>query len=108
MASLLLGGCGVASPAACPADLPAACPSPAPSFDGSVHDVIVRRCAICHGPNGENPGRPLETYEQIVPQRSEMLSQVYACRMPPPGAAPPTESERLALLGWLVCGAPNN
>jgi len=37
-----------------------------------------------------------------------VLTQVYSCRMPQPGAAPLTEAERAALLGWLVCGAPND
>jgi hypothetical protein len=36
------------------------------------------------------------------------LNQVYACNMPPGSAAQPTVQEREALLGWLVCGAPQN
>ena len=38
-----------------------------------------------------------------------MLDQVYACAMPPSDAGVTLSlEEREALLGWLVCNAPNN
>jgi hypothetical protein len=37
-----------------------------------------------------------------------VLTEVYACQMPPVDADPLSATERQALLAWLVCGAPNN
>ena len=38
-----------------------------------------------------------------------MLGQLVGCVMPPPDAGGLlSESDRIALLAWLVCGAPNN
>jgi hypothetical protein len=103
------GACG--GPAIdCPNDVPPSCPSPAPSFSGEVQGVIQSRCApSCHEPGGQEENRPLQRYaDQIYPQRKQMLLQVGSCRMPLAGATPLTADERQALLGWLVCGAPNN
>jgi hypothetical protein len=33
---------------------------------------------------------------------------VHACLMPPATSPQPPETDRVALLGWLVCGAPDN
>jgi uncharacterized membrane protein len=92
----------------CPNDVPATCPSPAPSFSGEVQGIIQSRCVSCHAPGGQEQSRPLQTYQQIYSQRIGVLSQVASCRMPLAGAAPLTPEERQALLGWLVCSAPNN
>jgi hypothetical protein len=37
-----------------------------------------------------------------------MLVQVNACAMPPADAGPLSTIDRTALLGWLVCKAPEN
>jgi hypothetical protein len=82
---------------------------PSPSFQGQVHAIIQTHCAVCHSPTGSNPTRELVTYQQISAQQGPMLTQSYACRMPPADAGVPLSlDERVALLGWLVCGAPNN
>jgi uncharacterized membrane protein len=75
-----------------------------------VNGIIQTRCSVCHVPGGAEPNRPYQTYAQIaVPDtRRAILTQVYACRMPPAGALPLTTDERQALLAWLVCGGPNN
>ena len=48
------------------------------------------------------------TYQNVFVQRSAILTQTYSCRMPPEGETGPTDPERASLLGWLVCGSPNN
>jgi hypothetical protein len=74
----------------CPNDLPASCPSPPPSYKNQVAAIIESRCVLCHNPQ-------------------TMLDQVYHCMMPPlDGGTMLPESERVALLGWLVCNAPDN
>ena len=50
--------------------------------------------------------RPFSAYDQVYSQRSQILNQVYACKMPPDGAEPLSPEERKTLLTWLVCGAP--
>jgi uncharacterized membrane protein len=103
----MVAACGPAGE--CPNDVPASCPSPAPSFSGEVQGIIQSRCVPCHAPGGQEQNRPLQSYDQqIYPQRRMILSQVASCRMPLAGAPPLTPEERQALLGWLVCGAPNN
>jgi hypothetical protein len=93
----------------CPLDLPTACPTPAPSFQTSVFPTIQARCWGCHGDGGiEVSTHPLETYDLVFAQRRSVLTQVYGCLMPPADASALTSEERAALLGWLVCGAPNN
>jgi len=93
---------------ACPNDLPAACPSPTPSWDGGVSQIIASKCIPCHMPGGLAFDNPLTDYNSVYQRRGIVLDQVYSCYMPPPDAAQLDASERQALLGWMVCGAPNN
>jgi hypothetical protein len=92
----------------CPNDLPAACPAPAPSWDGGVQAIIEARCVVCHKSGGLAFDKPFTTYADVYGYRSAMLDQVYSCYMPPPDAGQLDPSERRELLGWFVCGAPNN
>jgi uncharacterized membrane protein len=92
----------------CPNDQPESCPSPAPSFSGEVQAIIQSRCAACHAPGGQESTKPLLTYAQIYNLRTTILGQVSSCRMPLAGAPQLTPEERLALMGWVVCGSPNN
>ena len=93
----------------CPLDLPKACPTPPPSFQSSVFPTIQARCWACHGDGGfETAKHDLGTYDLVFAQRRSVLTQVYGCLMPPADASALTSEERAALLGWLVCGAPNN
>jgi uncharacterized membrane protein len=108
---LLAGAVGCGGPrtdGSCPNDLPSSCPSAAPSYQATVAPVINLRCVSCHSPSGQEASRPLQTYSQVYSERSAVLNQVYGCNMPPGSAAKPTEQERLELLTWLVCGAPQN
>lgn len=91
----------------CPNDLPASCPPGAAEYAATIAPLISSKCMPCHAPGGEG-GRELDTYATVSGVKSTVLTQVYGCRMPPAGATPLTEAEREELLGWLVCGAPNN
>lgn len=115
LALLLVGGAGCNGEApradgggACPNDLPQSCPSPAPSYQTDIMPLIKRVCTECHSATGIVPNRPLDTYSAVYSQRQAVLTQVYACRMPPPGATQLTTTERQQLLTWLICQAPNN
>ncbi len=91
----------------CPNDLPA-CPAPPPSWSGAVSGIVGARCATCHAPGGLAAEKPLTSYTEVFPRRSAVLNQVYACLMPMTPDPPLSTDERQALLGWLVCGAPDN
>jgi hypothetical protein len=103
--------CGSSHPAAtdrCPQDLPAACPANPPSYQTDVAPMLAARCATCHSPGGAGSPFDFTTYDSVFANRSAILNQVYACNMPPKGAAGLDPAQRQTLLGWLVCGAPNN
>jgi len=117
MALALLGavGCGGAPSAGapdmashCPNDLPDSCPTPAPSWDGGVSEVVATVCATCHKAGGEAADKQFNSYDDVYARRGVILSQIYSCFMPPPDSVTLTPAERQMLLGWLVCGAPNN
>jgi len=94
--------------ATCPDDLPASCPAVAPSYAKDVAPVIQQGCAPCHAPGGEQESRPLVTYAGAFANRTAMLNQVHACRMPPSNAPPLSAEGRTILQTWVVCGGPNN
>lgn len=107
---LLLSACGGTTEqqpdaGSCPSDLPAACPSAAPTWV-DAQPIIHARCELCHTPGGANANLPFDTYDRVYAVRQRVLTQVYACRMPPSGYPPLEASERKTLLEWLVCGAP--
>lgn len=99
-----------ADEAGCPQDLPASCPAPPPSYATDVLPVFERRCWMCHSDGGiEDQLHDFSTYDHIFAQKGPILTQVYGCLMPlADGGTPLTADERKAMLGWLVCGAPNN
>ena len=94
----------------CPHDLPSACPSPAPSWSADVGGIVASVCGQCHTDGGvEQSSFDFSTYQDVYMERGSMLDQVYACAMPPSDAGVTLSlEEREALLGWLVCNAPNN
>ncbi len=109
------GGGGGSNP--CPNDLPASCPTPAPSYAADVVPVIQQYCFPCHASGGiEAQHFDYSTYAGVYASRAVVLTQVNDCLMPPSapvpgvdgGTTPLTIEARLALLGWLVCGAPDN
>jgi hypothetical protein len=102
------GASGSSGSASCPEDLPAACPSPPPSYAKDVAPVFQASCTPCHAAGGQQQSRLLTDYAHVFPQRSAVLNQVHACKMPPSNGPPLTAEGRKLLLAWLVCGAPNN
>ncbi len=108
VALILLAGCGGGSGVSCPNDLPNGCPDPAPSYRNQVAGVIANRCLSCHSPGGQEASMPFTSYQAVFNSRGLILDQVYHCVMPPAGNPAPDAQERALLLGWLVCGAPNN
>jgi hypothetical protein len=104
--------CGSSSPspaASCPSDLPKSCPSPAPSYKAEVAPIIEASCYPCHEPGpGEVAHSDFSTYAGLSAAASAVLDQVYGCDMPPSGSPPLSDSDRVTLLSWLVCDAPDN
>lgn len=70
--------------------------------------VIQAACTPCHAPGGTESNRLLTDYGDLFRQRSGVLNQVHACKMPPSDGAPLSAAGRQTLQAWLVCGAPNN
>jgi hypothetical protein len=102
------GGTPASDGGTCPKDLPATCPSPTPSYAAQVGGIIQSYCVPCHSPTGIESGLPFATYSDIhdnAGRSMDMLFQLNACKMPPPGNAKPPEADRVTLLGWLVCEA---
>ena len=104
-----LVACGSDPPVDCPADQPMACPAPAPSYATDIAPLIEEYCTTqCHSAGGSASDQPLSTYSDLKSRALNVETQIYQCRMPQPPAAPPTLEERVTLLAWFVCGAPNN
>lgn len=91
----------------CQNDLPQDCPT-APSYQSDIAPLLKQHCVICHSPTGLESERPLNSYSAVYGQRGSVLTQVYGCQMPPPDRQPLSSAERLLLLRWLVCHAPDN
>jgi hypothetical protein len=97
---------GGSEAATCPNDYPSACLAPGPSFANDVSPLIHANCTPCHGPGQQVP--TLSTYSDVMHAGTLIATQVFQCRMPPAPRAPLTSQQRQTLLGWLVCGAPDN
>jgi len=93
------GGCGDKAPAKCP--------SPAPSFSKEVFPIFEAKCNNCHV--GDPGPWAFGEYGHIRDWRLNILIDVEGCTMPPLDAgATLSADERRAVLGWLVCEAPDN
>jgi hypothetical protein len=101
------GGGGAGGSGGCPSDLPPSCPSGAAKYDSTIAPLLKAKCDLCHVPGGLSTPY-LQTYDEVYTARSAVLDQVYACKMPPLGYPPLSTTERVELLGWLVCGAPDD
>jgi len=93
---------------ACPSDLPASCPATVPSYKGEIAALIQQNCVGCHNAGGAGAAWPIGTYEGLYNNRQTALDEVYSCRMPLPDAGQLTDAERVELLTWFVCLAPDN
>ena len=109
-----LSGCGgpkstQSNQAGCPNEsLPTTCPAPVPTYVTDVEPLITRACLPCHSSANPTNNGPLDSYATLVSMRTPVLSQTYACIMPPPGSPALTLPERLTLFTWLTCGVPQN
>ncbi|MGD0678356.1 MAG: hypothetical protein ABSC94_23345 [Polyangiaceae bacterium] len=102
----------------CPRDLPTACPNPVPSYASTIAPIVMARCSPCHFPGGVEAAQfDFSVYANIANADTAVVNQIYSCMMPPTAGVPSlnigpapalTLDERADLLGWLVCGAPNN
>jgi len=91
----------------CPNDLPASCPSMVPSYKTDIAPILATYCVTCHSPTGV-AGYPEVTYADVSKQASSILDTVYQCTMPPIGSSQLTVQQRVTLMDWLVCNAPDN
>lgn len=93
----------------CPAVAPASCPTPMPSYAQDVAPVLNAKCNGCH--TGA-PGAPwaLTDWADVNAWALSIGSDIARCTMPPTDAGAPvlTKAETDAVLGWIVCSAPNN
>jgi hypothetical protein len=94
----------------CPADQPSSCPSPQPSYATDIAPLIQHYCATasCHSASGSANGWDFTSYSGIKTFALDAEHQLYQCRMPLYPAPAPTTAERVTLLTWFECGAPNN
>ena len=91
----------------CPDDLPASCPANAAGYHATIAPVLAESCGACHEPGGPSV-HYLQTYAEVSALAGPVLDQVYACKMPPAGYPALSPAARADLLGWLVCGAPDD
>lgn len=109
LAALAACGGDMMMNSSCPADEPASCPaSGAPSYGSDVAPLIAKYCMPCHNSTGSAADQPLFTYDDLYARRADVLDQLYQCIMPLSPAPDPTDTERVTILTWLVCDAPNN
>jgi hypothetical protein len=94
----------------CPNDAPQSCPAAIPSYAHDVTPIIEQACLSCHGPGGpEGNVFPLQDYNDVYAKREAVMAQVASCQMPQPGGDVSLDAnDRVTLLTWLVCHAPNN
>jgi hypothetical protein len=98
---------GCTSDSSCPTGNLPTCPSSgAPSYATDVAPIFAQQCVTCHSAGGQEPSTPLGTYADVYMYRSPVLDQVDACLMPLGTSLAP--ADRITLLTWLLCGAPNN
>jgi hypothetical protein len=111
------GACSSSSPAStdgavsdgvvCPVPAPTACPSPSPHY-ADVAPIIQANCGgLCHSGVPADGPWPLTEYQHVADWADVIGPMVADCLMPPPDAGVSmTTADRLALLTWLLCGAP--
>ena len=107
LCALLAGAC-TSDNASCPRDEPAACPSTPPSYAHDIAPLVEEYCSQCHNPQGSAFDEPISTYADLYSRRVDALDQLYDCEMPMSPAPQPTIADRITLLTWFVCGAPDN
>ena len=92
----------------CDRTLPTCPASNAPTYSGTVLDIILRRCLPCHFTGSAIASQDLSDYGKVFAERGSIFDQVYACAMPTADAGQLAPADRTALITWLQCGAPND
>jgi hypothetical protein len=92
--------------ASCTATMPPSCPSSIPHY-ADVAPILEKSCVPCHpGPVG-SPQWPLTVYGDIAPWAGVIQDEVCGNTMPPlDGGVAITQPDRLTILDWVQCGAP--
>jgi hypothetical protein len=92
--------------ATCTATMPPSCTGPIPNY-ADVTPILEKSCIPCHpGPAGA-PQWPLTDYGDIQPWAGVIEDEVCSNAMPPlDGGIAITASDRLTLLDWVQCNAP--
>jgi hypothetical protein len=94
----------------CTTVTPASCPTPIPSYAQDVVPVLNAKCNGCHtGATSTSPWA-LTAWVDVNAWALSLAHDLLTCTMPPADAGAPalTKAETDALLGWIVCGAPDN
>jgi hypothetical protein len=85
------------------------CPTTVPSFASDVLPILDAKCNGCHtGALGEPWA--LTNHADVEAWALSINIDLTRCTMPPAdaGTGDLTKTELNAVLGWIVCGAPNN
>jgi hypothetical protein len=92
--------------ASCTATMPPSCPASTPHY-ADVEPILEKSCVPCHpGPAG-SPQWPLTVYGDIAPWAGVIQDEVCGNTMPPvDGGIGIDQSDRLTILDWVQCGAP--
>jgi hypothetical protein len=90
----------------CAATTPPDCSGPTLHY-GDVVPILQKSCIPCH-PGPPDAGQwPLTAYGDVGPWAGVIQDEVCANAMPPlDGGIPIAESDRLTILDWVRCGAP--
>lgn len=109
----LLWGCesdGGGDGDSCNVTRPAECPSDAPTY-ADVEPIFQERCVGCHTGDGTSVDCPtcwgLTNYEDIEHWSDPIRDAMLECEMPPVSSGKTmTTTERMEILEWIRCGAP--
>jgi hypothetical protein len=95
----------------CPSDFPdnPDCGPGSPDYT-AVAPIFAARCTICHHAGGLETKFRFDSYaliHQNMTTRSDIVSQVYSCRMPPSCAPNLSPEERQTMVLWFACNEPD-
>jgi hypothetical protein len=91
----------------CTATVPPNCDGGSIPHYAAVTPILEKSCIPCHpGPPGDEQW-PLTDYGDIQPWAGVIEDEVCSSAMPPlDGGVPISEADRLTILDWAQCGAP--
>lgn len=119
VAGLALVACGNSPPPAndeavaekavvslCTATMPPDCSGPTPNY-ADVEPILQQSCIPCHPGAPGSEQWPLTAYADIQPWAGVIEDEMCGNLMPPlDGGIPIAETDRLTVLDWVQCGAP--